>query len=67
MGLDLSGKTVHDLKPEDFENLYCHHCRHYPNDCYRRPRDMDACIMLIDGGMWDLLYRQKPRHIPGRE
>lgn len=55
MGLDLSGKTVFDLSAEVFENLYCHRCRHYPDDCHRTLTDTDGCKRLVDGNKWDRL------------
>lgn len=59
MGLDLTGKNVFDLKPEDFEKLFCHRCRYYPDGCRRRLGDISACKQLIDDGKWDGSYRRK--------
>lgn len=54
---DLSGKTVHDLEPEDFEQLFCVYCR-YRADCGRDFKSMNACQLLVDTGLWDNLYRR---------
>jgi hypothetical protein len=56
---DLSGKTVHDLEPEDFEKLFCRQCRYYRWACDRRLKDINACQLLIDSGTWDSLYRKR--------
>ncbi|MBI4286311.1 MAG: hypothetical protein HY670_10525 [Chloroflexi bacterium] len=53
---DLSGKTVYDLEPEDFEKLFCRQCRY--QDCERSFKDMNACQLLVDTGVWDKLYRK---------
>lgn len=53
---DLSGKTVYDLEPEDFEKLFCRLCRY--QDCERSFKDMSACQLLVDTGVWDNLYRR---------
>jgi hypothetical protein len=38
---DLSGKTVYDLEPEDFEKLFCWQCRYYPSDCERELQEYE--------------------------
>jgi hypothetical protein len=56
---DLSGKTVHDLEPDEFKKLYCSQCRYYQQLCERRFKDINACHLLIDSGTWDSLYRKR--------
>lgn len=62
---DLSGKSVYDLDPEDFEKLFCQNCKAY----YQAEREtarncpldvmMPTCRHLINRGTWDR-YLKKP-------
>ena len=56
---DLSGKTVYDLEPEDFEKLFCSLCRFYAEDCERSFKSMSICQFLVDSGVWNKLYRKR--------
>ena len=55
---DLSGKTVYDLEPEDFDKLFCQVCKEKFR-CDQDPKTMNICQQLIDAGIWDSLYRTK--------
>ena len=55
---DLSGKTVHDLDPEDFEKLFCQHCLEY-EECPRHRSKMVGCKAFVDTGLWDVFYRKR--------
>ena len=49
---DLSGKTVSELEPEDFEKLFCQQCKEYQS-CSKEPNiTMKVCQALIDSGLW---------------
>ena len=48
---DLSGKTVYELKAEEFDMLFCRRCRKKP-ECDRSASAMSACQLLIDDGVW---------------
>ncbi|MBI2851972.1 MAG: hypothetical protein HYX84_02545 [Chloroflexi bacterium] len=55
---DLSGKTVFDLGPEDFDMLYCRFCKEHPC-CNQDFKTINVCQQLIDSGIWDNLYRKR--------
>jgi hypothetical protein len=55
---DLSGKTVFDLDPEDFEKLFCAACKEKPQ-CDRDFKTINICQQLIDNSIWDRLYRKR--------
>ena len=55
---DLSGKTVHDLDQEDFEKLFCQHCREY-DECPRDKHKILGCKAFVDTGLWDMFYRKE--------
>ena len=57
---DLSGKTVYDLAPEDFDKLFCGLCKEKPR-CDRDFKTINICQQLVDSGIWDILYRKKVR------
>ena len=54
---DLSGKTVHDLDREDFEQLFCVHCLEYEH-CSRDRLKIAGCKDFVDLGLWDVFYRK---------
>ena len=49
---DLAGKTVYDLEREDFEKLFCQHCKDC-GICVKDPKTVNICMGLIDSGVWD--------------
>ena len=55
---DLSGKSVHDLDREDFEQLFCVHCLEYQN-CPRDGLKIAGCKDFVDTGLWDTFYRKR--------
>jgi hypothetical protein len=55
---DLSGKTVFDLEQEDFEKLFCCHCREYKS-CDRSAQKIAGCRAFVDTGAWDTFYRKR--------
>ncbi len=57
---DLSGKTVYELELEDFEKLFCQHCKDY-GICDKYPRTVNMCMGLIDSGVWDRQLRKRSK------
>ena len=55
---DLSGKTVYELEMEDFEKLFCRFCRD-DGECDKDPKTVNACMGLIDSGIWDRQLRKR--------
>ena len=55
---DLSGKTVYDLDREDFEKLFCQHCREYPK-CPRDELRLKGCKLLVDSGVYYSCLRKR--------
>jgi len=55
---DLTGKTVYDLEQEDFEELYCQHCKDQ-GICVKDPKTVNICMALIDSGAWDRHFRKR--------
>jgi len=55
---DLSGKAVFDLDFEDFDKLFCSHCKEKPN-CDQDFKTVSVCQILVDDGIWDRLYRKR--------
>ena len=55
---DLTGKTVYELDREDFEKLFCHHCKEYPQ-CPRDDLRVKGCQLLVDSGVYDTCYRKR--------
>jgi hypothetical protein len=55
---DLSGKTIYDLESEEIDALFCSKCKERPR-CDQDFKTMDICKQLIDGGIWDSLYRKR--------
>jgi len=54
---DLSGKTVYDLDREDFEKLFCQHCKEYAQ-CPRDDLRLRVCMLLVDSGVYDSCLRK---------
>ena len=54
---DLSGKTVYDLKREDFEELFCRKC-HEAEDCPKDDKKLLGCKAFVDSGLWDQFFRK---------
>jgi hypothetical protein len=54
---DLSGKTAHELEPEDFEKLFCRQCHEY-EECDRNEGKILGCKAFVDSGLWDKFYRK---------
>lgn len=55
---DLTGKTVYELEPEDFEKLFCQQCKEC-GICVKDPNTIKSCQGLIDSGVWDLAFRKR--------
>jgi hypothetical protein len=55
---DLSGKTIYDLESEEIDALFCSVCKERPR-CDQDFKTMNICQQLIDGGIWDSLYRKR--------
>ena len=56
---DLSGKTVYDLEREDFERLFCYHCRYRGTQYCEHPEtEINFCKRFVDCGFWDRVYRK---------
>ena len=55
---DLSGKTIYDLESEEIDALFCSVCKERPR-CDQDLKTMNICQQLIDGGIWDSLYRKR--------
>ena len=55
---DLSGKTIYDLESEEIGALFCSVCKERPR-CDQDFKTMNICQQLIDGGIWDSLYRKR--------
>lgn len=55
---DLSGKSVYDLDQDDFEKLFCRHCKQW-NSCQKTPGAIHSCMGLIDSGIWDAAFRKR--------
>ena len=55
---DLSGKTAYDLDREDFEKLFCQHCKD-SGICVKDDKTIHICMGLIDAGTWDLVFRKR--------
>lgn len=55
---DLSGKSVYYLDQEDFEKLYCPHCKD-SGICDKDPLTIQVCMGLIDSGVWDRCFRKR--------
>ena len=54
---DLSGKTVYELEPGDFEELFCQRCKDFYR-CDKNDSDIEVCKALIDSGIWDKSYHK---------
>ena len=55
---DLSGKSIYALEEEDFEKLYCSHCKD-SGLCVKDPLTIQICMGLIDSGVWDRCFRKQ--------
>jgi len=55
---DLSGKTVYDLEPEDFEKLFCQQCKEH-SQCPRDELKLTGCKLLVDSGVFDSCLRKR--------
>jgi hypothetical protein len=55
---DLTGKTIYDLEPDDFDKLFCRMCKE-KSKCDQDFKTINVCQQLIDSGIWDSLYRKK--------
>lgn len=55
---DLSGKTVYELEGEDFEMLFCQHCKEYPQ-CPRGDLKIKSCQLLVASGVYDTCLRKR--------
>ena len=55
---DLSGKTVFDLEQEDFEKLYCLHCKD-SGICVKDQGTIGHCKQMINTGAWDSQFRKR--------
>jgi len=55
---DLSGKTVYELDREDFEKLFCHHCKESAK-CPRDDLRVKGCQLLVDSGLYDTCLRKR--------
>ena len=55
---DLAGKTVYELEQEDFEKLFCRHCKDC-GICVKDPKTVNICMGLIDSGAWDRHFRKR--------
>ena len=55
---DLTGKTVYELEQEDFEELFCRHCKD-GGICVKDPKTINICMQLIDSGVWDRHFRKR--------
>ncbi len=55
---DLTGMTVYELDREDFEKLFCHRCKEYPQ-CPRDDLKVKVCRLLVDSGVYDTCLRKR--------
>jgi len=55
---DLAGKDVYDLEFEDFEKLYCQHCKDQ-GICVKDQKTVNICMGLIDSGVWNIHFRKR--------
>jgi len=56
--VDLSGKSVYYLDQDQFEKLFCRHCKE-SESCGKTPDAIHSCMGLLDSGVWDAAFRRR--------
>ena len=54
----LAGQPVYNLAREDFQELYCEHCKD-SGICVKDDKTIHICMGLIDAGTWDMVFRKR--------